>query len=131
MDLSTTQRLTALNQQFYAEHAENFADARPRLQAGVQRVLAGVKPATRVLEIGCGDGKVGRALARLGVATYVGLDSSQAMLERARKYTTDDEGPRTKDEKEPSGLRPSSFVLLSADLTSPSWPTVIPGELFT
>ena len=93
MDLSTTQRLTALNQQFYAEHAENFADARPRLPAGVQRVLAGVRPGARVLEIGCGDGKAGRALRRLGVAAYVGLDSSEAMLERARKYSTEDEGP--------------------------------------
>src|SRR5215831_1351057 len=97
MDLSTSARLVALNRQFYAEHAENFADARPRLPAGAARVLAGVAPGARVLEIGCGDGKVGRALARAGVTAYYGLDSSEAMLERARRYTTKDEGRKTKE----------------------------------
>jgi SAM-dependent methyltransferase len=97
MDLSTIQHLTAINRLFYAEHAENFADARPRLPAGVARVLAGIAPGARVLELGCGDGKVGRALARAGVGAYYGLDSSNAMLERAIRYTrTKDEGRKTK-----------------------------------
>src|SRR5215831_14940390 len=123
MDLSTSARLVALNRQFYAEHAENFADARPRLPAGVARVLAGVAPGARVLEIGCGDGKVGRALARVGVGTYYGLDSSEAMLERARRYAT-------KDELQPSVLRPSSFVYFAADLARPGWSSVLPTDLF-
>src|SRR5260221_12016923 len=82
MELSTIQRLAALNQLFYSEHAENFADARPRLPAGVQRVLAGVAAGARVLEVGCGDGKGGRALAGQGVGAYVGLGSGAAVLAR-------------------------------------------------
>src|SRR6266496_124799 len=88
MELSTIQALAALNQRFYEEHAEGFADSRPRLAAGVLRVLAGIGAGARVLEVGCGDGKVGRALARAGVRVYVGVDASEAMLERARKYST-------------------------------------------
>jgi SAM-dependent methyltransferase len=137
MELSTIHRLTALNRRFYAEHAENFADARPRLPAGVQRVLAGVKPGARVLEVGCGDGKVGRALARAGVAVYVGLDSSEAMLERAAQFTrgagsvvrdssaTTLHAPRTTHHAYPA---PIDFKI--ADLASPSWPSALPTEPF-
>lgn len=136
MELSTTQRLAALNQLFYAEHAENFADARPRLPAGVQRVLAGIAAGVRVLEVGCGDGKVARALARAGVGAYVGLDSSEAMLQRARRYTTGDEGRATNGADGASVIGPLSpaalrgFVFLSADLASPSWPDVIARQSF-
>jgi tRNA (uracil-5-)-methyltransferase TRM9 len=121
MELSTAQRLAALNLRFYAEHAENYADARPRLPTGVQRVLAAIAPGSRVLEAGCGDGKVGRALARAGVGSYVGLDSSEPMLERARRYTTEYDG-RTTDN---SVVRPSYSVFAHADLASPSWSAVL------
>lgn len=126
MDLSTARRLAALNQSFYAEHAENFADTRPRLAGGVQRVLAGMAPGTRVLEVGCGDGKVGRALARRGVAAYLGLDASEAMIERARAYTTKDEGRKTNG----SLFRPSSLIFALADLASPAWTSTLPAEPF-
>jgi 2-polyprenyl-3-methyl-5-hydroxy-6-metoxy-1,4-benzoquinol methylase len=134
MEMSTARRLTELNQRFYAEHAENFADARPRLAAGVRQVLAAVAPGARVLEIGCGDGKVGRALARAGVGAYVGVDASEAMLDRAARFTTNDEGPvgGTEATVSTSGLRrvKRSFVFLPADLTAPAWPDVLPAEPF-
>jgi tRNA (uracil-5-)-methyltransferase TRM9 len=117
MELSTARRLAELNQRFYAEHAENFAEARPRLPAGVQRMLAGIPPAQRVLEVGCGDGKVGRALARAGVAAYLGLDLSQAMLDRARRYSAGEANAAV------ISFRP-------ADLTDPAWIEVLPDEPF-
>src|SRR4029079_13091477 len=117
MELSTARRLAELNQRFYAEHAENFAEARPRLPAGGQRVLAEIPPCQRILEGGCGDGKVGRALARAGAACYLGLDLSPAMLERARRYTEADERTATID------FRP-------ADLAEPGWTDVLPEEAF-
>src|SRR5438045_2069854 len=112
MKLSTAQQLAALNQRFYSEHAENFADSRPRLAGGVQQVLARVPAGARVLEVGCGDGKVGRALARAGVGAYLGLDASEAMLERARRYTTED------------------LVFLHCNLIHSSWPSVLPPDPF-
>ena len=128
MKLSTAAHLAALNQRFYADHAENFADARPRLPAGVQRILAGVSPGARVLEVGCGDGKVGRALARSGVGAYLGLDASEAMLAKAEELTKD-ERRRTNDQQV---LRPAqrSFDFKYSDLSSSSWPQVLPPSPF-
>jgi tRNA (uracil-5-)-methyltransferase TRM9 len=130
MHLSTARQLAALNRRFYDEHAENFADSRPRLAAGVQRVLAAIPAGARVLELGCGDGKVGRALARQGVGAYLGLDASEAMLNRARRFMTTDDRRQTTVAAEPAVHRPSSIVFLPADLTNPSWPSVLPPEPF-
>jgi tRNA (uracil-5-)-methyltransferase TRM9 len=123
MELSTIRALAALNQRFYAEHAENFADSRPRLAAGVQRVLGGIGAGTRVLEVGCGDGKVGRALARAGVGAYVGLDASRAMLQRAQRYTMQESALATV-------FRAPSFAYQLADLTTPEWQEAVAGQSF-
>jgi tRNA (uracil-5-)-methyltransferase TRM9 len=80
-------------------------------------VLAEVPSGQRVLEVGCGDGKVGRALARAGVAAYVGLDLSPAMLERARRYTLAEE-------------QAAVIQFLPADLMEPRWTDVLPEAPF-
>lgn len=151
MELSTARRLADLNLRFYTEHAENFGDARPRLAAGVRRVLAGIAPAARVLELGCGDGKVGRALARAGVSDYLGLDASEAMLERARRLTrglTKEERrlPHCEDVGDfaagdvstapslsgdvPTGTEPAPPTFRWADLMDPGWSGALPDEPF-
>jgi SAM-dependent methyltransferase len=131
MELSTVQSLAAVNRRFYEQHAENFADSRPRLQPGIRRVLARIPPGSRVLDVGCGDGKVARALSGVD---YVGLDQSEALLRRALEYMTNDKRQRTKDRGIPSATngasgpafvgRPSSFVWLHADLLSPTLPAL-------
>ena len=117
MDLAVAQRLAALNQAFYEDHAEDFAATRPRLPAGVARVLGRVARGAHVLEVGCGDGKVGRALARAGAAGYLGLDVSAAMLARARRYTA----------AEPL---PAPLAFRQADLLDPAWPSALPAQPF-
>ena len=132
MELSTVRLLADLNRRFYEAHAENFADARPRPQPGVRRIIDRIEPGARVLEVGCGDGKVARALPSV---QYTGLDQSAALLERAARYMrkghetgdADDRRPlpATDDER----LKPS-VVFVQADLLSPTLPTRLPATHF-
>jgi SAM-dependent methyltransferase len=126
MELTTAQKLADLNRRFYEDHAAGYARARATPQPGIRRILAMIPPGARVLEIGCGDGKVARALvADSDVAAYFGLDLSPAML--ARAAVMGDEGQ--KHLRRPSSVVRPSFAL--ADLTSPDWPRVLPPEPFT
>lgn len=115
MDSATIARLNALNRAFYDAQAEAFADTRPRLAPGILRVLPQILPAARVLEVGCGDGKVGRWLARAGHhGAYLGVDFSAAMLARARRY---------------SAAMPD-LKFLQADLMEPDWDAALPAAPF-
>jgi tRNA (uracil-5-)-methyltransferase TRM9 len=111
MDLSTVESLSALNRAFYQAHADDFADSRPRLAPGVGRVLALIDPGARVLELGCGDGKVARRLA--GAAAYVGVDWSAEMLEAA-------------SQRGAGGLQAPAISFHQADLADPAWTAAVP-----
>src|SRR5258707_14359713 len=65
--------------------------------------LAGAVGGLRLLEVGCGQGRVARELARRG-ATLTGLDISAALLAKARAY----------EAAQPLGIR-----YLHADVTAP------------
>ena len=126
MESATIEKLNALNRAFYEAHAEAFADSRPRLAPGVKRVLAHIPPGTRVLEAGCGDGKVGRWLARNGVGSYLGLDGSEGMIERAERFTRD-----WRLEIGDSNLHAKRLISFQqTDLTSPNLFAALPPEPF-
>lgn len=127
MELATIEKLNALNREFYDAHAEAFADSRPRLAPGVKRVLADIPPGARVLEVGCGDGKVGRWLARRGTDYYLGLDISAGMITRARRFTHHAE--RSVD-REPDTDNGSRITFQNIDVISPNLPTLLPPEPF-
>lgn len=70
---------------WYAEWVDRESWAHPTL---LRRLLplTGDVSGSRVADIGCGEGWFSRVLARAG-ATVVGIDISEAMLERARART--------------------------------------------
>ncbi len=100
-------QLKELNRQFYDEFAVVFADSRGRTEPGLARILAQVKPGARVLDLGCGHGRMATLLPRDCV--YVGVDFSAAMLALARQSVAETDGARVAPH----------FV--SADLLDPAW----------
>jgi tRNA (uracil-5-)-methyltransferase TRM9 len=106
VDPNAAQLILALNRQFYQTFAEPFSTTRMRLQPGVRRILERLPPFASILDLGCGNGYLASQLAqKYPGSTYIGLDSSQALLEKAQSACT--------------GLQNVSFRL--ADLASPAW----------
>ena len=106
MDRSTTRRLLALNAGFYEEFGTHFAATRHSLNPGILRALDGRGRFGTVLDLGCGDGRVGRYLAQFeSVARYIGIDGSASLLEQAAK----------------SGGLPTDHQLLRIDLAVADW----------
>jgi SAM-dependent methyltransferase len=85
MNESTVRRLVALNSKFYQTFASYFSDTRLRLQPGVVKILEDVSSDANILDLGCGNGELARALARQGhQGRYLGLDFSAELIEIAR-----------------------------------------------
>jgi SAM-dependent methyltransferase len=81
---TTAEALVAVNRRFYRERAAAFAAHREGPWPGFSRVLARL-PEGPVLDVGCGEGRFGVALARVRPQTpYTGVDLSPTLLRRAR-----------------------------------------------
>lgn len=98
MDSATAAALDALDRAFYQTVAGEFSGSRSRLNQGIKEAWGGLRP-RRVLDLGCGDGRVGLAWAAgrlpspwLDGCEYVGLDRSRALLDARAPW--------------PEGLRP-------------------------
>jgi tRNA (uracil-5-)-methyltransferase TRM9 len=85
MEEEIERRLLALNRSFYERLALPFAQTRERAQPGFARLLEYMpQPCSRVLDVGCGEGRFGRFLSARGfTGSYLGLDFSEALLVRA------------------------------------------------
>lgn len=115
MNAETVSRLLDLNHRFYQTFADQFSQTRQRLQPGVKQVLQTIGTGGRILDLGCGNGELGRELARRGFrGHYVGLDSGADLLSVAQ-------------ENIPEELHAS---LLEADLASPDWDKTLPVASF-
>lgn len=90
MNAKTQQQLIELNRRFYAVAAETFDATRRDPWPGWERAIAHLasdpQRPLRVLDVGCGNGRFASFLAtRFGDRfRYLGLDSSSALLARAR-----------------------------------------------
>jgi len=84
MELATASRLIELNKDFYTRFGDSFSATRHRIQPGVRRVLEMLKGDEDILDLGCGNGELARALAKRGHrGTYLGVDFSLPLLKDA------------------------------------------------
>lgn len=84
MDSTTAQRLLALNRDFYNRFSAEFSATRQRLQPGVTRLLGALSGDESILDLGCGNGELARALAKRGHhGHYLGVDFSLPLLQEA------------------------------------------------
>jgi trans-aconitate methyltransferase len=107
----TTARLINLNRQFYQTFGIHFSTTRQRLQPGVIQILEALEPSANILDLGCGNGELARALANRGHrGAYIGLDFSVQLLAEAVQ-----------------SVRESlDATFLQADLSTPEWDAHIP-----
>jgi tRNA (uracil-5-)-methyltransferase TRM9 len=84
MDSGTAARLIELNRDFYTRFGGSFSATRHRIQPGVRRVLEMLNGDENILDLGCGNGELARALAKRGHrGSYLGVDFSLPLLREA------------------------------------------------
>jgi SAM-dependent methyltransferase len=111
MEPAVAEQLLALNHQFYQTFAGQFSATRQRLQPGVQRILASLPPTVDLLDLGCGNGALARALAARGhTGRYLGLDFSPSLLSFGQ-----------------AAALPANFQFQAADLGAPHWAQALPA----
>ena len=89
MDRGIAEKLLALNRKFYATFARPFAASRPVSDPALTSILPYIPQCARVLDVGCGNGRLARLLdrERPGV-TYLGVDAVPALVGVARAQVT-------------------------------------------
>ncbi len=103
------ERLNQINRKFYSAFAASFSEARSELGREVQAILPYIADGARVLDIGCGNGRVAALLARHRRAvTYVGIDSSSELIARCQSQVAG---------------KSQSMVFRVVDITQPGWPS--------
>ncbi len=112
MDPQTTERLLALNRAFYADFARPFADSRSLTDPALTSVLPYIPQHARVLDVGCGNGRLAVLLDRERPgATYVGIDAAPVLIEAACAKA--------------AALKNIAPQFRVADITRPDWSSVI------
>lgn len=117
MDPALVHRLNEINQVFYTDFAAAFADSRTLGQAELDRVIDLVPPAGRVLDVGCGHGRLAHLLDnRRPDATYLGLDFSPSFVRLAHEQA--------------DRLERVEAQFLTVNLLDPQWASVLRGHEF-
>ncbi len=108
-------KLLTINQKFYDRFTRSFSATRHQVQPGVNRLITQILPTFSVLDIGCGNGTLARALIdRDFSGRYLGVDMSESLLSKAREMTPDP----------PQG----DFSFQLVDLAVEGWQTNIPHQ---
>jgi len=115
MDQETIATLLALNREFYTALAGPFGASRPADDPALTPILAHIPQCARVLDVGCGNGRLALLLERERPgSSYVGVDAVPQWIEQARAGRGEH-------------LAASFHV---ADVTQPGWAGALPPEPF-
>lgn len=101
-------RLIAINREFYTTFASAFSETRSSTQTRLDRIVAHIGDAGKVLDVGCGNGRLAERLEREGKKlAYFGVDASPALIAiaSARK----------------AKLQNIAAEFWVADITQPNW----------
>ncbi|MCB2209443.1 class I SAM-dependent methyltransferase [bacterium] len=108
MEQNIRQKLLEINDRFYDQFASSFSATRGRVQPGVRQLLPRLLAADHILDVGCGNGTLARALAAADFSgDYLGLDLSGGLLDAARDALGQ---PET-----------GSYAFQQMDLADPDW----------
>jgi SAM-dependent methyltransferase len=89
MEPALQRQLLALNARFYQTVGSAFDESRAGLPAGLRALIAHLPPAEapgplRLLDVGCGNGRLARAVDEAGIpCAYLGLDHDAGLLAAA------------------------------------------------
>jgi len=117
VDAELVSKLVNLNRDFYTAFAARFSATRTAPWPGFTRLLPYLPDGCRILDIGCGNGRMACFLdrERRGIV-YLGLDFSPQMLALARAATA-----------QLSNVAADFYL---ADITHPGWATALREQRF-
>jgi 2-polyprenyl-3-methyl-5-hydroxy-6-metoxy-1,4-benzoquinol methylase len=79
-------KLNTINREFYRKFAQAFSEMRSDDAYEIRQIPSYITPGSQVLDIGCGNGRLGIRLVREDEhTTYVGIDSCEELLSIARQ----------------------------------------------
>ncbi len=89
MRADVKEQLLAINRAFYDSIADSFAESRATPQPGFYRLLKALPvPCRSLLDVGCGEGRLGRFLLdHDAIESYAGVDFSEELLAIASELT--------------------------------------------
>lgn len=112
MDKHVRDHLRDLNHVFYDTFAGSFSASRAETEPGFERILARIEPGSSVLDLGCGQARLARLLP--ANCTYVGVDYSEGMIQRAQDAIHPTNGA-------PTTAPGVSTRFIAADLVDGAW----------
>ena len=113
MNQQIIDRLIAINREFYSKFASAFSETRSSAQTRLDRIVAYIGDAGKVLDIGCGNGRLAERLDREGKKLeYIGIDASPQLvtIASARK----------------AQLQNVTAEFSIGDITQPNWTQSVP-----
>jgi 2-polyprenyl-3-methyl-5-hydroxy-6-metoxy-1,4-benzoquinol methylase len=81
VDTQIVNQLLAINRKFYSDFARAFSETRSSAQTRLDRIVAYIADDVKVLDVGCGNGRLAERLEKEGRRVrYVGVDASVDLI---------------------------------------------------